>query len=304
MDTEERAALLADCLEDLEDDLGERPASRDRPAIEEAGLVPLLEVVHAVRRVQHPQLSPAAMAAGLAQVQGALAGRRRPTPRPAPWARRLAWAALALLLALLLSTGTAWAAQDSLPGELLYPVKRATEQARLSLTRRPEARSNLLISLAERRLDEVAQLCPEGDCPQDLLDSLAAQTSAAQAEIERIPQGERTQLLEKIVALTERQQDVLTQVLEKAPAPARPGLERALERSQQGKERARQSLEREKTHRSKPDTPPGQEHTPGPPPKEHSPGPPAKARTPGPPDKAHPPGPQKTHRPKPTQKDK
>jgi hypothetical protein len=61
-----------------------------------------------------------------------------------------------IVFGLLLGVGQAMAA--SLPGESLYDLKLAAEEARLALTSDPQARANLSLALAERRLDEVAAL--------------------------------------------------------------------------------------------------------------------------------------------------
>jgi hypothetical protein len=73
---------------------------------------------------------------------------------------------MGIVLALVLAFGgvgtTAYAAQDSLPSEPLYPVKQFTEQVRLALTTDPEAETNLLLDLAEERLNEIETLAERG----------------------------------------------------------------------------------------------------------------------------------------------
>lgn len=280
MHTKERAELLAVCLDEMRSgQLGDRVPL----AGPEAGLAPLLEMARRVESVQHPVLSPAALSAGLARVHKGLSGQHQVRVGRTGRARRIAWALLAFLVAVLLATtGTVLAASGSLPGEPLYPVKRAAEAFRLSLTRRPASRSLLLISFAERRLEEVSRLCHEGDCPEGLLSDLGEQTEVAADEIDRVSGGNRSELLEKMVLLTERQQNVLYEVLERAPKSARPGLERALERSSRGHEQARKALEQGGKPPSTPSGPKG-ERTPGPQKKTGTPEPPGKEdRTRGP----------------------
>lgn len=57
-----------------------------------------------------------------------------------------------------LGTGTAYAAKDSLPGESLYPVKKAVEQVNRVMTFDEDARIELELSLAEKRLREMEVL--------------------------------------------------------------------------------------------------------------------------------------------------
>jgi len=50
------------------------------------------------------------------------------------------------------------AAERSLPGDFLYSVKLATEQARLALTKDPQERLKLKTEFTERRVDEIIQV--------------------------------------------------------------------------------------------------------------------------------------------------
>ena len=54
------------------------------------------------------------------------------------------------------------ASASSLPGEALYPVKRATEQVELTFHRDPADRGAFQLELAERRLDEARTLSERG----------------------------------------------------------------------------------------------------------------------------------------------
>lgn len=73
---------------------------------------------------------------------------------------------LVLAAALILGGGaTAVAAQDDLPNELLYPLKLWTENARLSLAGDPQDQANLLMNMAQTRVEEIAALAEEGVVP-------------------------------------------------------------------------------------------------------------------------------------------
>ena len=108
------------------------------------------------------------LAAAAAQ-QVPAAPQRMPAPRPrkrlrlfALPARRLAAAALTLLLLVILGGGLAAVSADSLPGDLLYPVKLATEQVRLLLTVDGQAREELLIGFGDERRAEAAAVLESG----------------------------------------------------------------------------------------------------------------------------------------------
>ena len=70
---------------------------------------------------------------------------------------------LLLATALILGGGaTAVAAQDDLPNQALYPVKIMTENATLALTGDPQLQANLLMNMAQTRVEEMAALAEDG----------------------------------------------------------------------------------------------------------------------------------------------
>ena len=70
-----------------------------------------------------------------------------------------------LAFAILLGGGgiTAYAAQDSLPNDVLYPVKLFLEDAQYSLTNDPVEQVELLTKFTNNRLDEITTLVSEGE---------------------------------------------------------------------------------------------------------------------------------------------
>lgn len=79
-------------------------------------------------------------------------------------------------LVLVLGFGTAtYAAEGALPGDILYPVKVSiVEPARILLAPTAEARAEVRMKLAERRIDEAATLAKEGRLTTDTEAHLAA----------------------------------------------------------------------------------------------------------------------------------
>lgn len=75
---------------------------------------------------------------------------------------RILVAALTVMILLVGSSLTVYAAQGSLPGETLYPIKSWSEDVRLSLTHSPYARLELTIDYTYQRVDEISQLLAEG----------------------------------------------------------------------------------------------------------------------------------------------
>lgn len=90
--------------------------------------------------------------------------------RTAPWraaanrlrrirlGRPLGLIASALTVLAILLGGAVWVSHSSLPGDPLYGLKRASENAQLSLTSGDTARSKELLSFARTRADEVSAL--------------------------------------------------------------------------------------------------------------------------------------------------
>ena len=70
------------------------------------------------------------------------------------------------------SWGTVYAAQDSLPGDLLYSVKLTQEELQLAFTSGTEARIRLLTSYADRRAEEAAALALQGQPVPEQLSAL------------------------------------------------------------------------------------------------------------------------------------
>jgi hypothetical protein len=202
-----------------------------------------------------------------AEIRAATSRKERPLrwpfwSRPARGRVRRLALALSLVIALALAgTWTVSASASSLPGEALYPLKLAAEKARLLATFRHEARARLHLAFAERRLGEMQTLLIEDRVVEEgLVDDLVTETGLALEEIEEMDADQKVKVGAKLLALTERQQAVLTLVQQRAPEEAQAGLSRALEASRRGHERAMMALgvtaEPSPTRKPKPDRTP------------------------------------------------
>ena len=77
--------------------------------------------------------------------------------------RRHSMSAVTAVLIVMVSGGTVAAAETSLPGDILYPVKvHVTEEVRVALAPTPKARAAIAVERAERRLEEAATLALSG----------------------------------------------------------------------------------------------------------------------------------------------
>lgn len=137
-------------------------------------LRPMLEAGLLARRAQvSPTETADAQARGRARFQDAL---RKPAP---PRVYRLSWARLAagvLLVFMLSSVGISLAAQDSLPGDPLYNVKRLTESVQLVIS---GSSPTLQAAFEERRIAETHTLLALGREAQVTLEGVITQIDEA-----------------------------------------------------------------------------------------------------------------------------
>lgn len=99
---------------------------------------------------------------------------------------RVAIFAAALLVVVLGAGGTVYAAQGSLPGDVLYPIKiHVTEAIETALAVTPTQKAQVQAALASRRLEEAQALAAQGrlnaSTTQALTENFAAHAQAAQA---------------------------------------------------------------------------------------------------------------------------
>ncbi len=142
-----------------------------------------------------------------------------------------AFASLLLVVALLFGSGalTAFASQNALPGDALYPVKTALEDARLALTSDHAAAARLALQLSERRVQELTALAQAGrfDDMQAAALRLDAHLQTAAQSLEVLARTNPTQAGAVAVLLTQAQQSeqqVIASLQDAAPVAARPAL--------------------------------------------------------------------------------
>jgi hypothetical protein len=246
-DDQRRADILDGCLsrlqaggESVEDWLQTPPEDAD-------WLPPLLLVVGQTRAAAGLQPMPdQRRAAGERRLRQQVRSRSA----PAAGRRRVlrpAFALISVLLVLALlgsASGIAYAAEASLPGDSLYPVKHAIEQVQLTLSRTQDGDARLLVSMTEERLQEAEQLFARGR-HGDLVDALEGYGQAVDdllALAEQLPAEDGEGSLTSIQRHFGQQAEVLARL--QASAPAQAGLMQAAERSSQGKHKVEKLLER------------------------------------------------------------
>jgi hypothetical protein len=107
--------------------------------------------------------------------------------RPAPYIVR---AVAILAIALSVCLGVAVASMDANPDDLLYPLKLASEDGRLSLAIAPADRAAVELSIAEHRLAEAERFAADGRTSDALVASAVYTQHIASAAAELGPEAE------------------------------------------------------------------------------------------------------------------
>jgi len=167
--------ILARCIDDIESGISTIDDCLDRyPSMRER-LEPLLRIAAAIPKTPHTEPSSAFKTSAPARLMDQIhdkhdaakwprsryENRAKSMPRRATLRMASATAAIALVL-FALAGGVAYASQDSVPGDALYPVKLGTEQLRMLLPGDDSAKAKLALSLARRRVGEIVVLAETG----------------------------------------------------------------------------------------------------------------------------------------------
>lgn len=178
-------------------------------------------------------------------------GRRWSLPRPvlptpgAAWLRVpapvAAAAAVALVSFFAFSTYAVATSGDALPGEWQYPIKRATERARLALAFSDDSRRDVRLDIAWERLWEVEALASRGHpIGEAELGRMTGETASLVEDIDTT--SWKVEDVRRVSELAERQETVLAQVEPLVKPEARQVLEEAETVSREAKERVIQAL--------------------------------------------------------------
>ena len=243
--------ILVQCIEDIKAGRSSIEDCMDRyPSMREQ-LEPLLRIALEIREPPDVKPSPSFKVRARVQLMDQIHGRQAVTKwpwfryndqvKPIPYRRRFSMASVILVIVLTLSAlggGTAYAAQDSLPGDALYPVKLGTEQLRMMLPGDDVVKAERALGFAERRVGEMEALTEKGR-PQDLdlaVEKYGYALNMTLARIERA--GDRGLATGNITALvaeaTTRHLSVLDMVYDIVPPEAKDAIEHARNVSEMG----------------------------------------------------------------------
>lgn len=130
------------------------------------------------------------------------------------------------------SAGVAVAAQQAIPGDVLYPVKQATEDVRMWLTGGQVEAGRLHLQFARERLEEIEDGAGrlDGDQVIDTLGDMDDETIAGADDLLRVFEDTgATEVLDELTTFTTEQTSRLTVVMDRLPAIAVPVAEDSLE---------------------------------------------------------------------------
>lgn len=93
-------------------------------------------------------------------------------------------ATLAVIITLVFGGGVSAAAENAVPGDLLYPVKvKVNEEIRASIALNPEAKARVAANRVERRLEEIAVLANKGELKEETRAMIEAKIAMHTAEV-------------------------------------------------------------------------------------------------------------------------
>jgi hypothetical protein len=252
--------LLEECLEDLARS-GDVEASLERYPELADQLRPLLQTAEATQRSYAlvPD-APGGLADGRERFLAAAAQQReRGIPAPSgtmmetPARRRwspaaLAWRLAALTMLLVfgmaaLGGGLVWAADDSLPGDALYPVKLAVEDARLALASGSDDQVDLALALMEERVGEMQALLRAGrPIPEKAVVRMERHVARALTRASEADDEQKDDLLAQIAGRAQLQEQRLAEAQASVPQQGNVSLRNAVLILQQGAEEAEAGL--------------------------------------------------------------
>ncbi len=156
-------------------------------------------------------------------------------------------AIVAIVVALSVTGGTVYAAQGSLPGEALYPVKLGVERATMMLTGNDLARAERALDFASKRVREILTLT-EREQIGDLgaaAERYCYALNISLAAMERVRNGgaDTESVTARAAEATARHLSILDGLYDMVPDEAKPAIARAMEQSLQCYQRAIQVRE-------------------------------------------------------------
>lgn len=111
------------------------------------------------------------------------------------------------------AAGTAYAAQDALPSEVLYPVKTVTEDVRLALSSDPQAKFELALQFSAQRAEEIEAMLAAGSVvPEPVVTRFESQQQQALQFAADLPDDLALPALERVQDQARQQEQAMQQL--------------------------------------------------------------------------------------------
>ncbi len=179
---------------------------------------PLLELVQAMEQLPKPEPSADALSAALVSIGEEIAllrpvefpelkKKRRSIFGKLVQQPRLAWTLSAAFVLVLMFVGISTVSANSVPGDILYPLKLATEKVSFLLAFSSEKKAELRLTFSEQRTKEIRRVLQKsGKLDEGLLNAMFKE---AQSALEETPNDTSAIFLAKLNAVNTYQKDVL-----------------------------------------------------------------------------------------------
>jgi hypothetical protein len=141
------------------------------------------------------------------------------------------------LLAVFILVGSGisvYAAQGSVPGDVLYPIKSLSEDIRLLLPSSPQSKLDLTLNYTDRRVGEIAKLVSNGEkLTNQASERYTDQMENALLLAAKLDDADMQKALEKIKKQAESQGMTLEELIAKLPDQASPAIFRMQQKLKQ-----------------------------------------------------------------------
>jgi len=130
---------------------------------------------------------------------------------------------------------TAYASQDAIPGDTLYPVKQLVEEAELTFTTDPVQKAERHLEFAQERVAEMQALAAEGrpELIPEAAQNMGEHLQAAEQLAEQLAQRGNTKAVGMIAAMTDATASELHQAVQHTAPAERDAVEYALQLAEQ-----------------------------------------------------------------------
>ncbi|MBN1190285.1 MAG: hypothetical protein JXA46_11075 [Dehalococcoidales bacterium] len=191
--------ILTDCVEEIRSGKSTLSSCLDRYPSKRQELEPLLKTALNIQSPPALKLDKSRKQAARARLLGQIQATRQSRswsfsdffsfgiPPQMAWARVALTVLAVIIVVAMAGSGTAYAAQDSLPGDVLYPLKKGTEGARLLVAGDSADKAVLNLQFAQRRLEEMRRLAGKDEKRAgEAVNGYGANLEAAATEINKI----------------------------------------------------------------------------------------------------------------------